>query len=210
MPTPIYHITHIDNLSSIINSGGLIACSKLRQQQINYTDIAHEQIQSRRANKLVPCSVRGVLHDYVPFYFAPRSPMLYAIHKGNVQGYQGGQNSIIHLVTEIEKIVELNLDFAFPDGHAIMDYSDFYDDISALHDVIDWELMESKYWFDTEEYPNRKFFRQAEFLVHQFYPWKFIKEIGVVNNSIKIKVQNLFQNQQHQPFVKICPDWYYY
>jgi hypothetical protein len=135
--------------------------------------------------------------------------MLYAIHKGNVQGYKGGQNSIIHLVTEIEKIVELNLDFAFTDGHAIMDYSDFYDDISALHDVIDWELMESKYWFDTEEYPNRKFFRQAEFLVHQFYPWKFIKEIGVVNNSIKIKVQNLFQNQQHQPFVKICPDWYY-
>ncbi len=63
MPTPIYHITHVDNLSSIINSGGLIACTQLRQQQINYTDIAHEQIQSRRANKLVLCSARGVINS---------------------------------------------------------------------------------------------------------------------------------------------------
>ncbi|ERT08755.1 putative lipoprotein [Lyngbya aestuarii BL J] len=53
MSTPIYHITHIDNLVSILSSGGLIACSQLRQQQVNYTDLAHENIQDRRANKPV-------------------------------------------------------------------------------------------------------------------------------------------------------------
>lgn len=77
MPIPIYHITHIDNLTSILNLGGLMANSRLRRQRINYLDIAHERIQDRRARTSVPCGAGGVLHDYVPFYFAPRSPMLF-------------------------------------------------------------------------------------------------------------------------------------
>jgi hypothetical protein len=210
MPTPIYHITHVNNLSSILNSGGLIACSRLRQQQANYTDIAYQQIQYRRAIKQVYCSVGGVLHDYVPFYFAPRSPMLFTIHKGNVQGYQGGQTSIIHLVVEIEAIADLNLAFAYTDGHAVMDYSDFYDDLDSLDRVIDWELMKSNYWFDTQNDPNRKCRRQAEFLVHQYCPWTLIKEIGVMNDNIKMKVEKILQNQKYQPSVKIYSQWYYW
>ncbi|EAW39133.1 DUF4433 domain-containing protein [Lyngbya sp. PCC 8106] len=209
MSTPIYHITHIDNLVSIISSGGLIACSQLRQQQVRYTDIAHQNIQDRRANKPVPCSVGGLLHDYVPFYFGPRSPMLYAIYRRNVQGYQGSQSSIIHLVTEIETIANSDLDFAFTDGHAIMDYSDFYDDLWQLGEVIDWGLMEERYWSDTEEDRNRKWRRQAEFLVHRFYPWRFITAIGVINDSIKTKVQSILQKKQHQPLVRVCSNWYY-
>jgi hypothetical protein len=209
MPTPIYHITYIDNLASILHSDGLIAYSRLKQQQASYTDIAYEQIQYRRARKQVPCSAGGVLHDYVPFYFAPRSPMLYTIHKGNVQGYQDGQNLIIHLVVEIEAIANLNLAFAYTDGHAIMDYSDFYDNLYQLDSVIDWELMKSNYWFDTKDDPNRKCRRQAEFLVNQFCPWTLIQEIGVMNDDIKMKVEKILQNQKHQPSVKIYPQWYY-
>ncbi len=55
MPTPIYHITHIDNLTPILNSGGLIANSRLRREGINYLDIAYESIQDRRARTSVPC-----------------------------------------------------------------------------------------------------------------------------------------------------------
>ncbi len=170
MPTPIYHITHINNLPSILQSGGLMANSRLRQQQINYLDIAHEHIQDKRARKSVTCGSGGFLHDYVPFYFAPRSPMLYAIHKGKVKSYAQGQNPVIHLVSEAETIEDLSLAFAFTDGHAVMAYADFYDDFAALEFVIDWELMKSRYWFDTPEDPNRKYRRQAEFLLHQFCP----------------------------------------
>ena len=151
MSTLIYHITHLNNLHSIINSGGLIAYSRLEQRQSNYTDIAYQQIQCRRAIKQVPCAVGGVLHDYVPFYFAPRSPMLYTIHKGNVPGYRDGQTLIIHLVAEIEAIANQNLAFSYTDGHAIMEYSDFYDDLNFLDSAIDWNLMRSNYWFDTDD-----------------------------------------------------------
>ena len=209
MSIPIYHITHINNLTSILKSGGLLSNSKLQRNQVNYTDIAHGGIQDRRARKRVPYGAGGVLHDYVPFYFAPRSPMLYAIHKGSVKGYDQGQNPVIHLVSDAEAIEASELAFTFTDGHAIVDYSDFYDDLVALEFEIDWELMESRYWFDTEEDPNRKCRRQAEFLVHQFCPWTLITEIGVINSTIQTQVRQILQNFNYQPTVRVYSDWYY-
>jgi hypothetical protein len=209
MPTSIYHITHIDNLPSILKSGGLIANSRLRQRQTNYLDIAHENIQDRRARTEVPCGAGGYLHDYVPFYFAPRSPMLYAIHKQNVDGYSGGQKPIIHLVSQIEAIENSEIAFAFTDGHGIMVYTDFYDDLYALNHVIDWELMESKYWFDTPDDPNRKCKRQAEFLVHEFCHWNLIKEIGVINLTIQTQVREILQRFNIQTPINVYSNWYY-
>lgn len=209
MSIPIYHITHINNLTSILTSGGLIANSRLKTQQTNYLDIAHRQIQDRRVTTKVPCSTGGYLHDYVPFYFAPRSPMLYAIHKQNVATYSGGQQPIIHLVSEADTIKNSRLNFAFTDGHAIMAYSEFYDNLSDLESVIDWQLMKSQYWFDTEDDPNRKCRRQAEFLVHENCPWDLIQQIGVINHTIAQQVQQILTNFNLQTPVNIYPSWYY-
>lgn len=208
MPTRIYHITHIDNLRSILNSGGLIANSRLRRERIYYLDIAHESIQARRGRTRIPCGAGGVLHDYVPFYFAPRSPMLFTIHKGNVEGYNQGQETVIHLVSTAEAIEATVLAFAFSDGHAIMSYTQFSDDLENL-DMVDWEIMEARYWNDTEDDNDRKRRRQAEFLVHQFCPWALITEIGVINGSMQAQVRQILQNFNHQPTVKVYSNWYY-
>ncbi|MEG4058683.1 MULTISPECIES: DUF4433 domain-containing protein [unclassified Microcoleus] len=111
MPLPIYHITHIDNLESILSEGGLLAYNVMVETQTNYTNIAYENIQYRRATTYVPCGEGGVLHDYVPFYFAPRSPMLYTISRGNVENYTQGQAAVIHLVSSIENIEAEDLSF---------------------------------------------------------------------------------------------------
>lgn len=203
----IYHITHISNLSSILEAGGLLANSQLKPNQ--YTDIAHSSIQDRRASIQVPWVPGGTLHDYVPFYFAPRSPMLYAINKGNVQGYQGGQNPILHLAVELDLIMNCGLDYVFTDGHAIMTYSEFYKDLGALNHAIDWALMNSNYWFDTEKYPDRKRRRQAEFLVHQFCPWNCVAQIGVIDATIQNQVRNLLRQYSDPTPVKVYRNWYY-
>ncbi len=64
-----------------------------------YTSIAHQNIQDRRAYTQVPCGPRGWLHDYVPFYFGVRSPMLFTISRGNVEGYDRDQEDVIYLVS---------------------------------------------------------------------------------------------------------------
>ncbi|MUG92048.1 DUF4433 domain-containing protein [Scytonema sp. UIC 10036] len=205
MPTHIYHITHVDNLPSIIKSDGLIANSRLRQQQTKYLDIAHGNIQDRRARKRVPCGVGGYLHDYVPFYFAPRSPMLYAIHKNNVDIYKGGQQPILHLVSNVETVDAAGLSFVGTDGHAVMEYTDFFDKLEELR-VVDWEIMKATYWHDTPEDGDRKRRRQAEFLIHQFFPWTLIQTIGVINNKIETQVREILQNSSHQPSIKLYPE----
>ncbi|VXD10421.1 type II toxin-antitoxin system toxin DNA ADP-ribosyl transferase DarT [Planktothrix paucivesiculata] len=204
----IYHITDFNNLPSILESRGLMSKNQQFKNSIKYINISHDSIQDRRNRQNVPCGSYGTLHDYVPFYFAPRSPMLYTINRGNVQSYKDGQNSIIHLVVEVDEIIESEIPFVFTDGHAIMEYSDFYTDLNDLR-MIDWDVMELTYWHDTDDDPNRKCRRQAEFLIYQFCPWGLIKEIGVINFSMQSQVQKILQNFEQKTPVWVYPQWYY-
>lgn len=206
--TGIYHITHIRNLPNIIKDGGLWCDHVVSERNLAHVSIAHQHIKDRRSAKQVPCSAGGTLADYVPFYFAPRSPMLYAIHRGNVVGYQGGQAAVLHLVSSAEKVAKAKLPFTFTDGHAPMDISRFFDDTRHL-DQIDWQIMKETYWADTIEDGDRSRRRQAEFLVHQFFPLHLIEEIGVINKTVARDVSILFKTKVRKPVLKIAPAWYY-
>jgi ssDNA thymidine ADP-ribosyltransferase, DarT len=58
----------------------------------DYYNIGYKNLIDKRGSRIVPVEPGGVLNDYVPFYFAPRSPMLYSIHTGFVQGFTGSQS----------------------------------------------------------------------------------------------------------------------
>jgi hypothetical protein len=166
---PIYHITHINNLPSIIQHDGLFCDTLTSNYCLTPLGIAHQHIKQRRAGREVPVAAGGTLADYVPFYFAPRSPMLYAIHKHQVTGYNEGQHDILHLVVTIQRVARSGLSFAFTDGHADVKMSRFFDHLSNL-DQIDWAIMPEKYWNDTQQDTDRKRRRQAEFLIYRNSP----------------------------------------
>lgn len=93
----IFHITHVDNLSGIVATGGLqsnAAQGGAAQQVIGMNTIKQRHMR-------LPVSVHPTtfVGQYVPFYFCPRSIMLYVIHKANNPDleYRGGQDPIIHL-----------------------------------------------------------------------------------------------------------------
>lgn len=207
-PTPIFHITAIENLRRILEAGELRAKRALDQEDTGYTNIAHQTIQDRRAHTPVPCGPRGVLHDYVPFYFGPRSPMLFTISRGNVEGFDGGQRSIVHLVSTVQSVQAAGLGFVFTDGHGIMAITDFYDDPAQL-DEVDWPLMNSRYWFDTDDDLDRKRRRQAEFLVHQRFPVNLVQGIGVINQQKKEETEALLAEFGLAIPVAASPGWYY-
>ncbi|MGD9125394.1 MAG: DUF4433 domain-containing protein, partial [Desulfarculaceae bacterium] len=102
----VYHITHIRNLSGIIQKGGLLSDSILNTKNLKFTGIAYDHIKRRRLECLVTVPPGGTVGDYVPFYFAPRSPMLYTIHRGNVENYHDGQEKIIYLVAETNQVAQ--------------------------------------------------------------------------------------------------------
>jgi hypothetical protein len=206
-PVKIFHITHGENLPSIIETGALM--SKSESTDISTTSVAYEDIQDRRAATQVTIGPKGILHDYVPCYFAPRSPMLFAVHSGDAGG-QSDQRAIIHLVSTVNEIEHHACEFIFTDGHAIMNLSEFFEDPSQLTHV-DWNVMSSEYWNDTDKDPDRKRRRQAEFLVHQKLPWTAIQRIGVVSDEIADRVREIMErcDASHRPKVLTKPEWYY-
>jgi len=207
-PTFIYHITSIENLHSILSNNGLVCINQLHNEGSSFVNIAYEQIQSRRSEKQVPLPPFGNLHDYVPFYFAPRSPMLYTINQGNVPQYQGGQKQIIYLISTIQQVLSEKIPFVFTDGHAIINYSEFYNDPADLKQI-DWGIMNSRYWNDTTEYPDRKRKRQAEFLAFKFFPIDSVLEIGVINDTLQDQAHKILQCNTINIPVKVRREWYY-
>jgi hypothetical protein len=201
----IFHITHIENLDSILRCQGIFC--KNRQPE-GCRNIAYESIQERRASTVVPLFPYGILQDYVPFYFAPRSPMLYTLHKGNVAGFAEDQGRIIHIVSSVETVEKTGLAYVFTDGHPIMGLSEFYADPSDF-DKIDWEIMNTDYWADIPEDGDRKRRRQAEFLIHQFFPVGAILGIGVFDQNIRNETAAIVARNGMEIRVEIRRNWYY-
>lgn len=207
----IYHIKHADTLGGIIKEGGIWCDRECQCRELRGTAVGYTHIKERRMRRSVPLPPRGTLGDYVPFYFAPRSPMLYVIHHGGNPEYDGGQTPIVHFVSSVEAVAAARpaLRWLFTDGHAEVALSDYYDDVRKLDEVIDWDVMRSTYWNDTQQDGDRKRRRQAEFLVHRFLPWELVSTIGVVNRAMADRVEQVLADSRHRPVVAVAPEWYY-
>lgn len=204
----IRHMTHIRNLSVILEQGGLWCDRQAVERGLTQQDIGHSHIKQRRARRPVKVGMGGFLCDYVPFYFAHHTPMLYAVHAGGVQGYSGGQGEVIYLVTKTNVVQQSGLPFVFTDGHAAVEISRQFNDLSDLQ-KLDWEMIRANFWKNTDDDGDRERRKQAEFLVHDFLPWTLIRGIAVRTQPVANQVATLLQGQSHSPPIQLMPAWYY-
>lgn len=198
---PIFHITHVENLASIIAHGCLWSDSQRIARNLDTTNIGYSHIKQRRLNRLVTAGSGGKLGDYVPFNFCPRSVMLYVVSRGHVD-YSGGQNEIVHLVSSVNTATSLGKPWAFTDRHADLAYATYFASLGKLSEV-DWNVMPLTYWAGDDVKERR----QAEFLVYESFPWAAVERIGVKNAVVAAKVQALLSGSA--PTVAVQPDWYY-
>jgi hypothetical protein len=103
----IYHITHVDNLPAIVNEGALLSDAEMIARGGTMAGIGMSNIKQRRLRLPVGCNPGTNVGDYVPFYFCPRSIMLYVIHCGNHPelAYRGGQGPIVHLEADLYDVI---------------------------------------------------------------------------------------------------------
>lgn len=214
--TPIYHITHVANLPMILREDGLLCDAVAERRSLCAQSIAHDSIKDRRKLRSVrtlagcPVAASGMVADYVPFYFCNRSPMLGAIHKGLVSGYEGGQRDVIYLVARAERVAAARADWCFTDGHAVEAVTDFFSDLRDLKQV-DWKAVETWRWGGRWllSDPDVKRRKQAEFLVHERFPWTLVQSIGVLDTGMATRVRAMLTEAAHKPGVTIEPKWYY-
>lgn len=201
MNPDVFHITHIDNLASILRSGGLWSDAQRIQQGFANQNIGYSHIKQRRLQHPVTVAQGRSIGHYVPFNFCSRSVMLYVVHRGH-NDYRGGQENIIHLVTDIDAVRQLNVNCFFTDIHADLNYAEQINDFNRLNEL-SWDSINEYYWSNVKEE------KQAEFLAFQSVPWAAIKEIGVRNEVVANQVRQCIATSTHQPLVQVRPQWYY-
>lgn len=209
-PQPkIYHIAHVDRLPSIVAAGGLLSDAMVQALALGGTMIGMNHIKQRRLTELQLASHPGLfVGACVPFYFCPRSVMLYLIHRRNAElAYQGGQASIIHLQADLGAVVAwANAQparWAFTLSNAGSTYFEDRNDLARLGEI-NWTAVQANNWSG-----GLKEGKQAEFLVERRFPWHLVERIGVHSAAVYGQVVNALPAHGHRPPVEVRPDWYY-
>lgn len=206
----IYHITHLQNLTSILTAGSISSDARRIRLGMANTNVGMTTIKQRRLGLDVDCHPGTKVGEYVPFYFCPRSIMLYLIFRANHPelSYTGGQDLIVHLQYNLNTVVEWaganNCRWAFSTSNAGAYYTSFFKNLNQL-DQVDWEAV-SSHDFQPSSVKEGK---QAEFLLFDQCPWTLVDEIGVIDDTTVRAVNAVIGQHRHQPVVRIQRGWYY-
>jgi hypothetical protein len=204
MPT-IFHFTDIDNLGAILNCGAL-RCHRDAPTEV---EVGNVEIKASRKNRHVRCGPGGMVGDYVPFYFAPRSPMMYVISKGSVQGVSMDLSRLIYFVSSTEAVYNAGLPCVYSDGNAAVLITQFYEDLAMLATRVDLPLMKETMWSSTAEDPDRMRRRMAEFLVHERLPLELVDSIVVRTKQAREAVVSLAETMGKDVKTTVRPGWYF-
>lgn len=207
----IFHITHLDNLKSIASSRQLISDAKRIQSGLSCSLVGMSTIKKRRLEEIeVSCHSGTTVGEYVPFYFCPRSIMLYILHRGNHPdlNYRDGQKPIVHLQADLKSVIswaiQNRVKWSFSNCNASARYAKFFNNYNDLSQI-DWDAVASTN-FQPADIKEKK---QAEFLVFDVFPWTLVEKIGTINNNVATQALSSLRGIMHQPNVSVEPTWYF-
>jgi len=204
----IYHILHYDKLSSVIDAGYLWSDAVMSVNIPIGTTIGMNSIKQRRLTELFLESHPDLyVGQCVPFYFCPRSVMLYMMSvKSSELTYQGGQDNIIHFEIDLYKAIAWadanSKRWAFTNSNAGSYYFEDTNDITNISQL-DWTTIQSNYWMGNQDT------KQAEFLCEHSFPWELVERIGVNTMETYKKVQKILSTTTYKPKLEIINSWYY-
>lgn len=196
-------MTHIENIPHILQYG--ITHSSSSNANPDFKPIGDSSLISTR-NDFVLNNGR-YLGEYIPFYFAVRTPMLYVIQHGFNMVAPTKAEDIVYCISSVQKIINLELEFVFTDGHAVDGFSSQYtiENIGDIDNIIDWEAVNAKYWNDENDL-DRKRRKESEFLVLGDIASDAILAYIVSNENAKNKMIDFGINSDK---ISVEPSYYF-
>jgi hypothetical protein len=206
---------HRDRLPSIVRDGFLLSDAMMVGRVGAGTTIGMGSIKERRLRDIELDSHAALfVGQCVPFYFCPRSVMLYLIHQANhvELTYRGGQEPLVHLEFDLREVVQWaqtnHRRWAFTLSNAGSFFFEERADLARLGDL-NWEAIDARKWSGPGVPSALKEGKQAEFLVEDRVPWQLVRQIGVHNPVCAQLVSDSLPEADHRPPIRILPNWYY-
>jgi hypothetical protein len=148
--------------------------------------------------------------EYIPFYFTPRSMMLFNI----ITGYQAPlvpklkKEEIIVVRCLTENVSTANR-FFFTDGQAnVTSITNHYNNLKDL-DKVDWEIIQNGDFKKSTADSDKQRRYQAEFLAHHHVPVNFIESINVYNSKAATFVQTEMAKTDKLIPIRIHPPYFF-
>lgn len=227
-PSHIFRMTHIKNIDTFLADGFLYAPNFQNQSQYS---VSYDQINQFRGRIHLPNGRN--LHDYVPFYFSPLTPMAYTISQGNLSLMDPNNTNLGRVTNDDIVFIGLNIDNVYRHGYLYQVSNTACNNFAfAVFDTIhqaniNWNLFNQdpykasipnvgydgacQYFQDrdSEPYQNRRAVRGAEFLIADQVNVNHIDFLVVKNDTICTALRQKLANYSLQIPVYVEPDCYY-
>lgn len=203
-----YRICHIQNLPHALKFG---LCTKHHANaSANFISIGNPAIIGVRDATPVRLKGYGCIGEYVPFYFTPKSMMLFNI----VTGYQAPlvpqlpKEDILVIRCLIEDVSKANK-FFFTDGQAnVKQITTHYNNLADL-DKIDWTIIQNGDFKKSNTDTDKQRRYQAEFLIYNHVPIQFVESLHVYNAKAATFVQQEIAKTGLLTPVKTTPQYFF-
>jgi hypothetical protein len=174
----VLHMTDLANLESILSRKAILSHNKVLSQQIKIKDISNNSVQIGRASIVVSSSGKP-LHNYVPLYWGKKTPMVAALQNMN--------QSLIFMMFSTDLLGEYECVIA--DGNARSNETVFvnFTQLNDL-DVLNPKDINTLKYAANPEIKRRK---QAEILVHNELPLKYLRYIICHSVDVKLTIEGL-------------------
>ncbi len=196
-----YRITHISNIENILKVG--IVKPSSPNANPNFISIGDTTVIATRLTKRL--SDGSIIGDYIPFYFGPRTPMLYVIQNGLNNVKQQNPSDIVYCVISLQDIINSKIDCVFTDGHALDKISRVYpcSQLSQIDQIINYDSVYATFWNTAPDLKRKK---EAELLLKNDLPAVFIKYYLVYN---EVAQNTLLKLGIEAKKIRIAPHFYF-
>ncbi|MCP4911481.1 MAG: DUF4433 domain-containing protein [Oligoflexia bacterium] len=174
----LLHLTHVSNLTSIFSNSRIYSKNSLSTHSIYYKDISNPSVQEGREAKTLACTGEP-LHNYVPFYFGKKTPMVASLQS---------RNSEFVFLQFSSDLLE-DYDCVITDGNARSGNTQSieYLNIESLELIDSKSVNTVKYAHDAEI--KRK--KQSEVLVYDFIGLEHLKCVICYDDGVKTTVSSI-------------------
>lgn len=150
-----------------------------------------------------------MIGEYIPFYFTPKSIMLFNI----ITGYwhplvQKRNQSEILIIRCLIADLALLPQWFFTDGQGNDFSSNHYNDLDNL-ELVDWKSIQNGEFSKSDGDFDRPRRYQAEFLVHKQVPLKSVESLNVYNDQAENFVNNYLHLNNINLAVNIQPHYFF-
>jgi hypothetical protein len=203
----LFRITHVANLPWLLRHG--LHAARGQVADPNFVAIGNPDLIDKRTRRTVPLPPGGVLSDYVPFYFTPKSPMLYNIKTGYSGITKRSNDDIAILVSSCQHMTAQGVTMVYTDRHAYTMTAAWTANAADLATLIDWDILRRHDFARSDSYPDKMERYQAEALAHYHVPAAALFAIGCASDRVCSAIKQVVQASGAAVQVFSRPGWYF-